>query len=212
MFAGIRIFIEKLKNMVKKVIRLTEMELSNLIKEATRTVINEMDGATYSRIYNASHKAKEDSQNGNHSTLRIINNKTDGSRRFVGVNNDDTIAKARRMEKDVQPYWLQDYVGKTFKFYGEDRLGLVANVLFTFEKVTKLDLNKTILVGTVTFNLTQISGDGIIIDFVKNRVLYHEKGNKYAYKLEIDNRTAQLWNGLLVQLKKSLENRKEQHG
>jgi len=64
----------------------------------------------------------------------------------------------------------------------------------------------------VTFNLTQISGDGIIIDFVKNRVLYHEKGNRYAYKLEIDNRTAQLWNGLLVQLKKSLENRKEQHG
>lgn len=32
--------------MAKKVIRLTEMELSNLIKEATRTVINEMDGAT----------------------------------------------------------------------------------------------------------------------------------------------------------------------
>jgi hypothetical protein len=63
--------------MAKKVIRLTEIELSNLIKEATRTVINEMDGATYSRIYNASHKAKEDNQNGNHSTLRIINNKTD---------------------------------------------------------------------------------------------------------------------------------------
>ena len=123
--------------MTKKVIRLTEMELSNLIKEATRTVINEMDGATYSRIYNASHKAKEDNQNENHSTLRIINNKTDGSRRFVGVNTDDTIAKARRMEKEVQPHWLQDYVGKTFKFYGEDRLGLVADVLFTFDKIKK---------------------------------------------------------------------------
>lgn len=85
-------------------------------------------------------------------------------------------------------------------------------MLFTFEKVTKLDLNKTILVGTVTFNLTQISGDGIIIDFVKKRVLYHEKGNRYAYKLEIDNRTAQLWNGLLAQLKQSLENRNEQPG
>jgi len=186
------------------------MELSNLIKEATRTVINEMDGATYSRIYNASHKAKEDNQNGNHSTLRIINNKTDGSRRFVGVNTDDTIAKARRMEKEVQPHWLQDYVGKTFKFYGEDRLGLVADVLFTFDKIKKLDLNKTILIGTVTFNQTQIPGDGIVIDFIKNRVQYHEKGNRYAYNLEIDNRTAQLWNGLLAQLKQALENRNEQ--
>ena len=140
--------------MAKKVIRLTEMELSNLI--------------------------------------------------------EDTIAKARRMEKEVQPYWLQEYVGKTFKFYGEDRLGLVVHVLFTFEKVTKLDLNKTVLVGTVTFDQTQISGDGIIIDFVKNRVLYHEKGNRYAYKLEIDNRTSQLWNRLLSRLKHALENRNEQ--
>ena len=196
--------------MAKKVIRLTEMELSNLIKEATRTVINEMDGATYSRIYNASHKAKEDNQNGNYSTLRIINNKTDGSRRFVGVNTDDTIAKARRMEKEVQPHWLQDYVGKIFKFYGEDRLGLVADVLFTFDKIKKLDLNKTILIGTVTFNQTQIPGDGIVVDFTKNRVQYHEKGNRYAYNLEIDNRTAQLWNGLLAQLKQALENRNEQ--
>ena len=193
--------------MRKKVIMLTEIELSNLIKEATRNVISEMDGSTYSRIYNASHKAKEENQNGNYSSLRIINNKSDGSRRFIGVNNDDTILRARKMEKEVQPYWLQDYVGKTFKFYGEDRLGLISDVLFTLERVTKLELNKTILIGTVTFNQTQIVGDGIIIDFKKNRVQYHERGNRYAYNLEIDNRCKPLWDSLLNQLKMALNAR-----
>lgn len=86
----------------------------------------------------------------------------------------------------------------------------MADVLFTFDKIKKLDLNKTILIGTVTFNQTQIPGDGIVIDFIKNRVQYHEKGNRYAYNLEIDNRTAQLWYGLLAQLKQALENRNEQ--
>ena len=41
--------------MVKKVIRLTEDELKQLIKEATAKVMNEMDAAMYSRIHNASH-------------------------------------------------------------------------------------------------------------------------------------------------------------
>ena len=44
---------------------------------------------------------------------------------------------------------------------------LPAHVLFTFEKVTKLEPNKTVLVGDVTFDRNQINGDGIIIDFIR---------------------------------------------
>ena len=46
--------------MAKKVIRLTEDELKQLIKEATARVMNEMNAATYSRIYNASHRAVQE--------------------------------------------------------------------------------------------------------------------------------------------------------
>lgn len=45
--------------MAKKVTILTENELSQLIKEATSRVLNEMDAATYSRIHNASHRASK---------------------------------------------------------------------------------------------------------------------------------------------------------
>ena len=52
--------------MAKKIIRLTESELNQIIKEATAKVMNEMDAATYSRIHNASHRAMQDIQNGKH--------------------------------------------------------------------------------------------------------------------------------------------------
>ncbi|MCQ2199279.1 MAG: hypothetical protein MJZ19_06110 [Paludibacteraceae bacterium] len=117
-------------------------------------------------------------------------------------------ASHKANEPTVQEYWLKEYKGQTFKFYGEDGMGLITHILFTFDKVTKLDKNKTILIGTVIFNDTQISGDGIIVNFEKGEVRYHERGNRYSYSLETDNRTAPLWNGLLEQLKMALDNRK----
>lgn len=184
--------------MAKKVIRLTEDELKQLIKEATARVMNEMDAATYSRIYNASHRAVQDTQNGNYE--RTINGKT-------FVDNDDIISKADELEPRAQAHWLKDYVGQTFKFFGRSQMGLPAHVLFTFERVTKLEPNKTVLVGSVTFNRNQINGDGIIIDFVKGRVKYHERGNRYAYNLEIDNRYKQMWDAFTNELKAALDAR-----
>jgi hypothetical protein len=61
-------------------------------------------------------------------------------------------------------------------------------------------INKVILVGTVTFNNNQISGDGIIIDFIKNTIKYHEKGSRYTYNLEIDNRYKPLWDKFVNEL------------
>ena len=80
-------------------------------------------------------------------------------------------------------------------------MGLPAHVLFTFEKVTKLEPNKTVLVGSVTFNRNQINGDGIIIDFTTNKVKYQERGSRYMYTLELDNRFKPLWDKFLEQTK-----------
>ena len=183
--------------MAKKVIQLTESELLEIIKDITIKSLNEMDGKTYTRIYNATKRAKEDNQRGLYQ--RTVGPKT--------TNNDAIILRATNMEKAVQYHWLKDFIGQTFMFYGQDRMGLVASVLFTFDKVTKLDVNKTILVGTVTFNQTQISGDGIIVNFANGTIKYHERGSRYAYNLEVDNRTAPLWNGLMAQLQMALNNR-----
>jgi hypothetical protein len=184
--------------MAKKVIRLTEDELKQLIKEATARVMNEMDAPTYSRIHNASHRAMQDIQNGNYE--RSVNDKKK-------VDNDDIISKADELEPRAQAHWLKDYVGQTFKFFGRSQMGLPAHVLFTFERITKLEPNKTVLVGSVTFNRNQINGDGIIIDFVKGRVKYHERGNRYAYNLEIDNRYKQIWDAFTNELRAALDAR-----
>ena len=184
--------------MVKKVIRLTEDELKQLIKEATAKVMNEMDAATYSRIHNASHRATQDIQNGNYE--RSVNGKK-------VVDNDDIISRADSLEQNAQAHWLKDYVGQTFKFFGRSQMGLPAHVLFTFGKVTKLEPNKTVLVGSVTFNRNQINGDGLIIDLKRGRVKYHERGNRYAYTLEIDNRYEPLWDKFTNELRTALDTR-----
>lgn len=184
--------------MKKQVIQLTEGQLHDLIENCVAKALNEMDGATYSRLYNTSHRAMNDIQNG--VQTRTVGKKT--------TNNDDTITRASQMQADVQQHWLKNYIGQTFKFFAQDRMGLVAHLLFTLEKVTKLDTSKTILIGDVVFNNKQINGDGITIDFTKNRVQYHERGSRYAYNLEIDNRVAPLWNKLLEQLQMALNSRK----
>ena len=192
--------------MAKKVFKLTEQELRGMIQDSVNAALSEMDGKTFARIAKASKRAKDDIQNGNPTSMRVVNNKSDGSRRFVGVNNSDTITRATNMQPEVQQHWLKDYIGKTFNFFAEDRLKIVAHLLFTFEKVTKLDIQKTILVGNVVFNNQQISGDGITIDFTSNKVKYHERGSRYAYNLEIDNRFKPLWDDLLGQIRMALEN------
>lgn len=86
-------------------------------------------------------------------------------------------------------------------------MGLPAHILFIFDKITKFEPNKTILVGTVTFNNNQINGDGIIIDFIKNTIKYHERGSRYAYNLEIDNRYKPLWDEFISELSSALNSR-----
>ena len=187
-----------MKYVAKKIKRLTEDELKQLIKEATAKVMNEMDAATYLRIHNASHRTTQAIQNGN-------NEWTVNGRDFV--DNDEIICSADELEPRVQAHWIKDFVGQTFKFFGRSQMGLPAHVLFTFDQVSKLEPNKTVLVGSVTFNRNQINGDGIIIDFTKGRVKYRERGNRYAYTLEIDNRYKPLWDKFTNDLRSALDAR-----
>lgn len=184
--------------MKNRVTKFTEEQLAERIKDITLQSLNEMDGAIYARIYHASHRAENNIQNGN------IQCSVDN----LNVNNDDTISKAKHMEPTIQTHWFKNFIGQTFNFFGEDRMGLVANVSFTFEKIERLDPSKTILNGTIIFNDTKINGSRIIINFLKDRVVY--KGNKarYTCNLEIDNRAKETWDALLSQLKMSIKTRK----
>lgn len=131
--------------------------------------------------------------------------------RFVNdkkiVDNDEIISKADKLEPRTQAHWPMDYVGQTFKFFGISLKGLPTHVLFRFEKVTKLEPNKTIMIGSVTLNRNRINGDGIIIDYVKGMVKYHERDNRYAYNLEIDYRYKQMWDAYTYELKTALDAR-----
>ena len=169
--------------MAKRVIRLTEGELNQLIKESTSKILKEMD-ATTSRTHNTSHSAKQDIQSGK-------NEKGENIEKCV--NNGVIKSSADSMDSEVQSHWLSGYVGLTFKFFGRGPMGLPAHILFSFERITKLEPNKTVLVGTVTCNKNQINGAVIIINFKKNSVLYHARGNRHIYNLEIDNRHKPLW-------------------
>ena len=114
---------------------------------------------------------------------------------------DDKVSRATNVQQDIHEQCLKDYIGKTFKFFAQDRLQLVAHLLFSFEKVVKLDMKETILAGTIVFNNQQINGDGIIIDFTTNKVKYKERGSRYMYTLELDNRFKPLWDKFLEQIK-----------
>lgn len=72
---------------------------------------------------------------------------------------DDKVSRATNVQPDIHEQCLKDYIGKTFKFFAQDRLQLVALLLFSFEKVVKLDMKETILAGTIVFNNQQINGD-----------------------------------------------------
>lgn len=178
----------------KKVTKITKEELKEMITKLTEDYLNEMDGRTYKRLEDISKFSKSEIQSGRF--VRTYPTKT--------VSNDDIIERSRNLEETVQKHWLKDYIGKTFKFFGEDRLRKVANIMFTLEKITKLDIKKTILVGDVIYNGEIISGDGIIINFEKTKVVYKEGGSRYSYNLEIDIRSKELWDRLLEQIKMSL--------
>lgn len=180
--------------MTKKVIQLTEDEFKAMINEAVSQTFIEMDGKTAMCVPKISTKAQDEIQNG-------IDNRQINVPKTV---TDELNQKAQNMRSRVENHWVQQFKGLTFKFFSKDKIGIVTNILFTFEKLTKLSADKTILTGVVSYNNQSIIGDGIIINFNKDTVKYHEQGSRYQYSLEIDMRTKPQWDGLLEQLQIAL--------
>ncbi|MBD5239034.1 MAG: hypothetical protein HDS64_04585 [Bacteroidales bacterium] len=185
--------------MAKKIVRLTDEEFRSMINEAVSQVLKEVDVKTAMRVPNASAKAQNEIQKG--FDVRQINT-------TKSTSNYDLIQKAQSMWSKVENHRLNDFQGFTFSFFSKDGIGLVAIILFTFERLTKLSSDKTILTGTITYNNQFISGDRIIINLDKGTVKYHERGSRYNYSLEIDRRTKPQWDALLKQLQKALNARK----
>ena len=160
--------------MAKKVIRLTNDEFRSMINEAVTKALMMKDGNTALSVSDESTNAPGESR------------------------------KEQVMSPGDEPNFLQDFEGFTFKFFGEDGRGLVVNILFTFDKLTKLSSEKTILTVTVSYNNQSVIGDGITVSFDRGTVIYRERGSRYNYSLEIDRRTKPQWDALLQQLQGAL--------
>ena len=74
----------KFAHMAKKKTQLSEDQLREMISKITLRYLNEMEGGVYSNIYNGTNNLKNVNQRGLFSTTKVINNKTDGTRRFIG--------------------------------------------------------------------------------------------------------------------------------
>ncbi len=106
----------------------------------------------------------------------------------------------------VPDCFFDDYYGTTFKFFGLGPVGLPTHVLFVLEKVTMIKPNKTTLYENVTIHTTQLNGEKIIIDYMKNKVKYCNRQDNCIYDLKIDNRFKPLWDKFIFELKGLLQN------
>lgn len=185
--------------MAKKIIRLTESELIEHIRQVVNEAMNEMDGKTHARVSNAVKRAKELNQQ-NILTTTVKNRPNNP------IVHDDVIAKGKGTEQRANAALLNPFINTTFLFYATTRLGRTTFLTFKVQDIKKLMMGIAILSGEVMYDGDMMIGD-IHIDFNSGRVFYKEKKSRYTYTLEPDNRTKQQWDSLLEQLKMSLDNR-----
>lgn len=185
--------------MAKKIIRLTESELIEHIRDVVNEAMDEMDGKTHSRVSNAVKRAKELNQQ-NVFTTAVKN------RPNHPIVHDDVIARGKGTEQRANQALLSPFSNTAFLFYATTRLGRTTFVTFRVQDIKKLMMGIAILSGEVMYDGEMLIGD-IHIDFNNGRVFYKEKKSRYTYTLEPDNRTKMQWDALLKQLKMSLDNR-----
>lgn len=170
--------------MGKKVIRLTESQLSEIIRSAADMALNEIDGKTPSRVPNAATTAMDDIQRG-------ISNK---------------IVRADEMTPRAIQSFLAPYKNFIFMFFAYKRTGNPVHLLFNVDNIKKNMGGISILSGNVIFGDEQLPGD-IQIEFSTDgdenmtyKVFYKYKGNGYKYTLTPDNRTVNKWKELINEL------------
>ena len=189
--------------MSKKVVRLTESQLSEIIRGAVDMALNEIDGKTLSRVPNAATAAVDDIQKGipNKTIKSTLRNKT--------ISNDSEIVRADEMTPRAIQSFLSPYKNFKFMFFAYKRTGNLVHLLFNVENIKKNMGGTSILSGNVIFGNEQLPGD-IQIELNKDedenityKVFYKYKGNSYKYILTPDNRTVNKWNELINELVKS---------
>lgn len=189
--------------MSKKVVRLTESQLKEIIRGAVDMALNEIDGKTLSRVPNAATTAMDHIQKGisNKTIKSTLRNKT--------VSNDSEIIRANEMMPRAIQSFLAPYKNFIFMFFAYMRTGNPVHLLFNVDNIKKNMGDISILSGKVIFGDEQLPGD-IQIEFSKDKdeniiskVFYKYKGNRYKYILTPDNRTVNKWNELINELAKS---------
>jgi len=177
---------------------LTEEELSKAIYEAVLPTLNEADAKTYSIAYINAQRQRVKRQN------NCIVLKDDKKEQTTKKANSRT----EILEPKGQSILLKDFIGQTFKFYGDGPLGIVHDIRFTFEKIIKMDClaNKVVMAGTVSCNDCPIKNQKIYVDYNRNSVKYHKRGQLYhTYDLEIDNRYKEQWDLLLNEIRNDID-------
>ena len=179
--------------MSKKVIRLTESELKEMVYEAVIPVLNEIDAATYSRVHRATNKARWDNQNG------VFIHQVNPNKQET---NDDIIAHGIDLEPRAADSMISPYKDIRFMFYCKNLRQNTGIVLFSLSQLYELTYEKAILKGNIVFNNQQMNGS-IIVYMDTASVVYYHNSSKQKYPLEIDNRFASQWNSLVRELQKA---------
>lgn len=186
--------------MAKKIIRLTEQEFYEHITSIVESVMGEIDGKTHARVPNATTKARQLNQQGKYQTS------VNGSNGTKTIDHNNVISKYSGTLQRANQSLLAPFIATPFIFYATDRFGGSRFLTFKISNIKKLMNGIAILSGDVVFDGNQMIGD-ISVDFNKQVVQYRERGTRYKYNLEIDNRTKANWDNLLSELKASLDNR-----
>ena len=179
--------------MTKRVIRLTESELRQMIYEAVMPMLSEIDAKTYSRVHNFTNKARLNNQQGNY--IHQVNAKKQET-------NDAIIAHGIELEPRAADSMIKPYKDIKFMFYCKNLRQNTGIVLFSLESLFELTKVKAILKGNIVFNNQQMNGS-IIIDMNSLNVVYYHNSSKKKYPLEIDNRFSTQWNALCKTLQEA---------
>ena len=179
--------------MAHKVIKLTEAELRQKIYEAVLPMLNETDAATYTRVYNATNRARVNSQQGQYTNQ-------DGSKR--PKSNDEIIARGIDLEPRAADSMITPYKATKYMFYCRNLRQNTGIVIFSLDRLFELNRDKAILKGDIVFN-NQPTNGSIIIDMQTLGVIYYHSKSRKKYPLEIDNRFKEQWDKLCATLQKA---------
>lgn len=171
--------------MGKKIIRLTEEELHNLIIEATNQELDEIDG-----------NARMRTQNG------ILNNVSlsPQGKSNIGVVQRGIELDIRATDSLISPFKTK------YLFHCQNLRGAAAIVVFDLKLLYELTPQKAILKGNIWFNDKPLYGS-IMVDFNMYQIYYNYKGKSPRYKLTIDPSKKDLWDKLMNELQTSIKSR-----